>query len=42
MSKKPNGYWAYERCKEKALEFISRSEFQSKGSSSHNVIRSNK
>lgn len=38
----PYSYWTIERCKEEALKYNSRSEWQRKSSSSYHVARENK
>jgi len=41
-SKKSNGYWTYEKCKESALECETKSEFMINFSSAYNIVRKNK
>lgn len=38
MSKKPNGYWTYDRCKEEALKYDKKNLFQKESSSAYNAI----
>ena len=40
--RKPNGYWTYEKCKEEALKYNNRREFNEKSSSAYNVVYENK
>lgn len=42
MSKKPNGYWTYEKCKEEALKYTKRSLLQIECGSAYNTISRNK
>ena len=42
MGKKPNGYWTYERCKEEALKYESRSDFKRKNNYAYISSRKNK
>lgn len=39
---KPNGYWTFERCKEEALKYNTRVEFQKKSSSAYGTAYKNK
>jgi predicted GIY-YIG superfamily endonuclease len=42
MSKKPNGYWTYERCKEVCLRYDKKNVLQKENSSVYNAIFNNK
>lgn len=42
MSKKPNGYWTYERCREVCLKYDKKSTLQKECSSVYNSIYNNK
>jgi hypothetical protein len=41
MSKKPNGYWTYERCKEVCLRYDKKNVLQKEHSSVYNAIFNN-
>jgi predicted GIY-YIG superfamily endonuclease len=42
MSRKPNGYWTYERCKEEVKKYKNRNDLKSNNKSLHNIIYENK